>query len=102
MSTADCPFPSDRRTSRRARRSEKSSPTVKYVPVCRQHTVQKRTQRGEIEVYSPERRTKVVGRDTWRHMWSPHRRKSTCRQSVPARFLLADCPPRCNCTSNQV
>ena len=40
--------------------------------------------------------------NTWRHMWSPHWRQSTCRQSVPARFLLADSPPGCNCTSNQV
>src|SRR3954468_15823472 len=86
MGAAGCPFPSDRRTSRRARRSEKSSPAVKYVPFCRQHTVQKRTQRCEIEVYSPGRRTKAVGRDTWRHMWSPHWHKSTCRQSVPVRY----------------
>src|SRR4051812_48802675 len=102
MGTADRLFPSDRRTSRRARRSEKSSPAVKYVLVCRQRTVQKKTQRGEIEVYSPGRRTKAVGRDTWRHLWSPHWRKSTCRQSIPARFLLADSPPGCNCASNQV
>src|SRR3954464_9301658 len=102
MGAADCPFPPERRTSRRTRRSGKSSPALEYVPVRRQHVVQKRAQRCEIEVYFPGRRRKVVGRDTWRHMWSPHWRKSTCRQSVLARFLLADSPPGCNCTSNQV
>ena len=75
---------------------------VKYVQVCRQHTVQNKTQRCEIEVHSPGRWTTTVGRDTWRHMWSPHWRKSTCRQSIPTRLLLADSPPGCNCTSNQV
>src|SRR4051812_15937411 len=97
MGTTDRPFPPDRRTSRRARRSGKSSPAVKYVPVRRQRTVQKKTQRCEIEVYSPGRWTEAVGRDTWRHLWSPHWRKGACRQSFPERLLLADSPPGCNC-----
>jgi len=57
---------------------------------------------GEIEVHSPGGRTGVVGRDTWRHMWLPHRVEGPCRQGLPARFLLAHCPPGCNDTSNQV
>ena len=52
----------------------------------------------QVEVHFQRRWTEAVGRDTWRHMWSPHWRKSTCRQSVPARFLLARSPPGCNCT----
>jgi cyclic beta-1,2-glucan synthetase len=39
---------------------------------------------------------------TTRHMWLSHRIKSTCRESIPARFLLAHRSPGCNCTSNQV
>ena len=36
------------------------------------------------------------------HMRPPHWRKGACRESFPARVLLARSPPRCNCTSNQV
>src|SRR3954463_7370106 len=60
MGTADRPFPPDRRTSRRARRSGKSSPAVKYVPVCRQHTVQKKTQRCEIKCIHREDGQKLL------------------------------------------
>ena len=47
-------------------------------------------------------RTRAVGRDTWRHMWLPHRVEGPCRQGIPARLLLAHRPPGCDGTSNQV
>ena len=39
----------------------------------RRRPVQKKTKQCEIEVRSPGGRTGAVGRDTWRHMWLPHR-----------------------------
>ena len=52
-----------------------------------------KAERCEIEVHSRGGRTGAVGRDPRRHMWLPHRVKGPCRQGIPARFLLAHCPP---------
>src|SRR6187399_1714764 len=102
MGTTNRPFSANWRTSRRTRRDREDNQAVKYVPVRGQRTVQKKTQWCQVEVHLQGRWTEAVGRDTWRHMWPPHRRKGTCREGVPARVLLDRSPPRCNCTSNQV
>ena len=38
-------------------------------------------------MHLPGGRTKAVGRDTWRHMWLPHRVEGPCWKGVPARAL---------------
>src|SRR3954465_14515834 len=102
MGTADRPFSANWRTSRRPRRNGEDNQAVKYVPVRGQRAVQKKTQQCQIEVHLQGRWTEAVGRDTWRHLRPSQWRKSACRESLPARVLLARSPPRCNCTSNQV
>src|SRR6186997_254238 len=102
MGTADRPFSANWRTSRRPSRDRENNQAVKYVSVRGQRAVQKKTQWCQVEVHLQGRWTEAVGRNTRRHMRPPHWRKGTCRESFPARVLLARSPPRCNCTSNQV